>query len=96
MAKRGVNADRAARHDEEMNKLRRTAQIEAEYASRPISHKPPSRKSEKKRTVPVTTASDHRETDVPSSIQDPTPDDDLVNKYLAKKPYISKKGDRFS
>ena len=94
-AKRSVNADRAARHEEDMKRRRLKANLEAEYNSRPIAHKQPHRK-----------ADDHAGSPSAEACHDPAPangapgnggqNEGVVDKYLANKPYRSTKGDRFS
>ena len=77
VAKRGVNADRAARHAEDMKKWRVRDEVEAEYANLGNSRRdrgPP-------RDKPSVDERQHDET---------------VDKYIATKPFRSKKGDRFS
>ena len=94
-AKRSVNADRAARHEEDMKRRRLKADLEAEYNSRPVPHKQDHRK-----------ADDHAGSPSAEASHDPAPanggpdnggrNGGVVDKYLANKPYRSTKGDRFS
>ena len=94
-AKRSVNADRQARHEEEM-KLRRMRQsFDADPSAKPIAAKQSHRKTQDHASSPSAEASD-----------DPAPTEQSwengdrkpegVNTYIATKPYRSKKGDRFS
>lgn len=94
-AKRSVNSDRAARHEEDMKRRRLKATLEAEYNSTSLPPKAPNSKSHDHAGSPSTEAS-----------SDPAPADHspahggqdgaIVDKYLATKPYRAKKGDRFS
>ena len=94
VAKRGVNADRAARHAEDMKRWRIKDDVEAEYASRQPSTKP--------RKMPKTTPAIPISSTSESSTETGTPPardrekDETVNKYIAAKPFRSTKGDRFS
>ena len=94
-AKRSVNADKKARHEEEMKRRRLKESLEAEFYSKPPSSKPTHRKTPDHAHSPSTEAS-----------TDPAPSEHVAengsqkeveeNKYLATKPYRAKKGDRFS
>ena len=93
-AKRSVNADRAARYEQEMKRQRLKQSLETEYsqASGP-SHNSPK-------------PHDHAGSPSTEASHDPAPaghsslngDQKLLeeDKYLAKKTYRSKKGDRLS
>lgn len=94
-AKRSVNADKKARHEEEMKRRRLKESLEAEFYSKPSPPKHNQRKTQDHAGNPSTEAS-----------QDPAPTERLVDngeqkiqeesKYLASKPYRTRKGDRFS
>ena len=94
-AKRSVNADRAARHEEDMKRRRLKANLEAEYNSRPLPPKAPTPKSHDHAGSPSTEASsDPAPADQPSTHGGH--DGAIVDRYLANRPYRAKKGDRFS
>ncbi|KAL6722146.1 hypothetical protein ACLMJK_001253 [Lecanora helva] len=92
-AKRSVNADKKARHEEDMKRRRRREELEAELYSTPSNPKNSRRKS-----------SDHANSPSAEASSDPAPSEPLVggeaqktaedSKYVATKPYRSKKGDR--
>ena len=94
-AKRSVNADRASRHEEELRRQRLRQSLEVEYSSRPPPPKQNPPKLHDQAGSPSTEAS-----------HDPAPaghlgvNDDHGNiehdRYIAKVPYRTKKGDRFS
>jgi len=94
-AKRSVNADKKARHEEEMKRRRVKESLDAEFYSKPPQPKHSHRKSQDQANSPSTEASN-----------DPAPTEHAVStgaqkidgesKYVAAKPYRSKKGDRFS
>lgn len=86
-AKRSVNADKKARHEEEMKRRRLKDTLDAEFYSKPPPPKHSHRKQQDHANSPSSEASD-----------DPAPSEHLEEetKYVATKPYRSKKGDRFS
>lgn len=94
-AKRSVNAGRNARHEEDQKRRRLKDSLEAEFLAKSPSPKHNHRKTQDHASSPSTEASN-----------DPAPSEYLHensggkvedgNKYLAAKPYKSKKGDRFS
>lgn len=94
-AKRSVNADKKARHEEEMKRRRLKDALDAEFLSQPPSSKHTHRKAQDHASSPSAEAS----TD-PAPSEHPTDNENKktveTNQYLAKKPYRSKKGDRFS
>lgn len=94
-AKRSVNADKKARHEEEMKRRRLKESLDAEYYSKPSSPKHSHRKTPDHASSPSTEASN-----------DPAPSEHAAengsrkieeeSKYVATKTYRSRKGDRFS
>ncbi|MCJ1278957.1 hypothetical protein MMC21_006778 [Puttea exsequens] len=94
-AKRQINRDRAARHEEVLKRQRIQSSVSAEYNSRLPSPKHNSKKTHNHASSPSTEAS-----------SDPAPSEHSLEKggktsedgspYLATKPFKSKKGDRFS
>lgn len=95
VAKRSVNADKKVRHEEEMKRRRLKDALDAEFYA-----KPPSRKEGHKKLH------DHANSPSTEASHDPAPTEHLQEngglkaqdepKYIATKPYKSKKGDRFS
>ena len=94
-AKRSVNADRAARHEEDMKRRQLKANIEAEYNSRPLPQKHPGRKARDNAGSPSTEAS-HDPAPTDHHFDNGSQNGAVTDKYLANKPYRAKKGDRFS
>ena len=94
-AKRSVNAEKKARHEEEVKRRRLKESLDAEFYSKPPSSKPAHRK-----------AIDHANSPSIEASSDPAPSEQSAdngslkavseNSYIAAKPYRSKKGDRFS
>ena len=94
-AKRSVNADKKARHEEEMKRRRLKDALDAEFYAKPPSPKQGHKKPHDHANSPSTEAS-----------QDPAPTEHPLenggqkaheeSKYVATRPYKSKKGDRFS
>jgi len=94
-AKRQINADRQARHQEELRKRQRLAEIEFESSYS---------KPKKQRHKPA----DHAANPSAEASKDPAPTDHIEkgtevkkveierSKYEPKEPYRAKKGDRFS
>ena len=94
-AKRSVNADKKARHEEEMKRQRLKDALNAEFYAKPPSPKQGHRKSHDHANSPSTEAShDPAPTERPLESGDHNAQEE--GKYLATKPYRSKKGDRFS
>jgi len=94
LAKRQINADKKARHEEDMRRRRLKQSLDEEFSSTPSVQKKHHRKTQDHAASPSTQAT-----------QDPAPaarpvetggPEDAVDKYLAKKPYRAPKGDRFS
>ncbi|KAL9100819.1 MAG: hypothetical protein Q9163_003849 [Psora crenata] len=96
-AKRSVNADRAARHEEDLKRQRLKQSLEAEYNSRSL---PPRenhhRKSHDHAGSPSSEATHDPAPGGPTAPVNPHDNRLLEDKYLAKSPYRAKKGDRFS
>lgn len=94
-AKRSVNADKKARHEEEMKRRRLKDALDAEFYARPPSPKQAHKKPH-----------DHANSPSIEASRDPAPTEHPLEnggqkaheegKYVATKPYKSKKGDRFS
>ena len=94
-AKRSVNADKKARHEEEMKRRRLKDTLDAEFYAKPPSPKQGYKKPHDYANSPSTEA-----------CHDPAPTEHPLEnggiqaqgkgKYVATKPYKSKKGDRFS
>ena len=94
-AKRSVNADKKARHEEEMKRRRLKESLDAEFYSKPSGPKHSYRKTSDHASSPRIEASNDPALSEPP-VETETPDVEKENKYLASKPYRSKKGDRFS
>ena len=90
-----MNADRAARHEEDLKKQRRKVQIEAEYASKLITSKSTSRAT-RDQTPDLASIDERGLGPAKSTTEDAIPNEEVANKYLAAKPYKAKRGDRFS
>jgi hypothetical protein len=94
-AKRSVNADKKVRHEEDMKRRRLKESLDAEFYMKPSLPRHSHGKSQDHANSPSTEASN-----------DPAPTEHAVNtgaqkieeesKYVAAKPYRSRKGDRFS
>ena len=94
-AKRSVNAEKQARQEEELKRRRLKDSLDAEFYS-----KPPKLNHSHRKT------SDHASSPSKEASSDPAPSEHPVdngaqnsadeNKYVATKPYRSKRGDRFS
>ena len=94
-AKRSINADKKARHEEDMKRRRLKEALDAEFYAKP----PSSKKGHKK-------SRDHANSPSAEASHDPAPTEYPLDnrghkaqeqsKYVASKPYISKKGDRLS
>jgi hypothetical protein len=94
-AKRSVNAERNTRHEEDMKRRRLKDSLEAEFLSKPPSPKHRHHKAQDHASSPSTEASnDPAPSEHPPESTGLKADDGI--KYLAAKPYRSKKGDRFS
>ena len=94
-AKRSINADKKARHEEETKRRRLKESLDAEYLSKPSKPKGNHRKPVDHASSPSSeaskdlAASGHPEDNAANK-------SDVDNQYLATKPYRSRKGDRFS
>lgn len=94
-AKRSVNADKKARHEEEMKRRRLKDALDAEFYAKPPSAKQGHNKPRDHASSPSTEAShDPAPTEHPLENRDHKAQEE--GKYVATKPYKSKKGDRFS
>ena len=94
-AKRSVNADKKARHEEEMKRRRLKNALDAEFYAKPPSPKQGHKKPHDHANSPSTEASqDPAPTEHPLGTGDQKAHEE--GKYIATKPYKSKKGDRFS
>ncbi|KAK3171451.1 hypothetical protein OEA41_003535 [Lepraria neglecta] len=94
-AKRSVNEQKQARFEEEMKRRRLKESLEAEFLSNPSSTKQSHRKTHDHASSPSMEAShDPAPTEHPLENGDQKTEEG--SKYVATKPYRSKKGDRFS
>ncbi|CAD6592235.1 MAG: hypothetical protein ASARMPRED_006127 [Alectoria sarmentosa] len=94
-AKRSVNADKKARHEEDMKRRRLKDALDAEFYAKPPSPKQGQKKQHDHANSPSTEAShDHAPTEHP--LENGGDQAQGEGKYVATKPYKSKKGDRFS
>ena len=94
-AKRSVNADKKARHEEELKRRRLKDSLDAEFSAKP----PRPRQGHKK-------SHDYANSPSAEANHDPAPTDHSLENgehraqeernYVATKPYKSRKGDRFS
>ena len=94
-AKRSVNAEKKARHEEDTKRRRLKESLDAEFASNPIHSKHAHRRPLDHAGNPSSEASDD-----PAASEHPKDTNpgktDGDSQYLATKPYRSRKGDRFS
>lgn len=94
-AKRSINADKKVRHEEEMKRRRLKYALDAEFYAKPPSLKQGHKKPHDYANSPSTEAShDPAPTEHPLENGGQKPQEE--SKYVAAKPYKSKKGDRFS
>ena len=94
-AKRSVNADKKIRHEEDMKRQRLKDALDAEFYAKPPSPKQGHKKPHDHANSPSTEAS-HDLAPTEHPLQNGGPKAQEEGKYVAAKPYKSKKGDRFS
>ena len=78
-----------------MKKRRRKAELEAQYASKPAPSSSLNTKSQKVSSIDTASSGQHTDAQARPSPQRSN-DQDVIDKYLATKPYKARKGDRFS
>ena len=94
-AKRSINADKKARHEEELKRRRLKDTLDAEFSAKPPSPKQGHKKPHDHAHSPSTEAShDPAPTEHPLDNEENKAQEE--RSYLATKPYKSRKGDRFS
>ncbi|KAF6218932.1 hypothetical protein HO133_005475 [Letharia lupina] len=94
-AKRSVNADKKARHEEEMKRRRLKDALDAEFYAKPPSPKQGHKRPHDHANSPSTEAS-HDPAPTEHPLENGGTKDQEEARYVASKPYKSKKGDRFS
>ena len=94
-AKRSVNADKKARHEEDMKRRRLKDALDAEFYAKPPSPKQGQKKQHDHANSPSTEAS-HDPAPTEHPLENGGDQAQGEGKYVATKPYKSKKGDRFS
>ena len=94
-AKRSVNADKKARHEEEMKRQRLRDALDAEFYAKPASPKQSHRRPHDYANSPSTEAS-HDPAPTERPMENGGHKAEEEGKYIATKPYKSKRGDRFS
>ena len=94
-AKRSVNADKKARHEEEMKRQRLRDALDAEFYAKPASPKQTHKRPHDYANSPSTEAS-HDPAPTERPLENGVHKAEEVGNYIATKPYKSKRGDRFS
>ena len=94
-AKRSVNADKKARHEEALKRRRLKDTLDAEFSAKPPTPRQGHKRSHDHANSPSTEAS-HDPAPTEHSLQNGEYSTQEERNYLATKPYKSRKGDRFS
>ena len=94
-AKRSINADKKARHEEELKRRRLKDSLDAEFSARPPRPKRGHTKPHDHAHSPSTEAS-HDPAPTEHPLENGGDNTRGERNYVATKPYRSRKGDRFS